>query len=48
MRTITTERLVMRPPTRDDFEDSAMMWGNADVVRHISVNTATREDAGRD
>jgi RimJ/RimL family protein N-acetyltransferase len=45
MRTITTERLVMRPPTRDDFEDSAMMWGNADVVRHISVNTATREDA---
>jgi RimJ/RimL family protein N-acetyltransferase len=45
MRTIITERLVMRPPRRDDFEDSATMWGDPDVVRHISVNPATREDA---
>jgi RimJ/RimL family protein N-acetyltransferase len=35
----------MRPPARDDFEDSAMMWGDPGVVRHINTNPITREDA---
>jgi RimJ/RimL family protein N-acetyltransferase len=45
MRTITTPRLVLRPPTRDDFEDSATLWGDSEVVRFIGGKPATREDA---
>ena len=45
MRTITTARLVMRPPTRDDFEDSAMLWADPEIVRYIGGKPATREEA---
>ena len=43
-RILTTDRLVMRPPTRDDFEDSAACWGNAEVVRFIGGRVFTREE----
>ena len=33
----------MRPPTRDDFEDSVAMWGDPIVVRHIGYKPFTRE-----
>lgn len=45
MRTITTERLVMRPPGRDDFEDSAATWSDPEVVRFIGGKPFTREEA---
>jgi RimJ/RimL family protein N-acetyltransferase len=45
MRTIETERLVMRPPTRDDFEDCAMLWADPEVVRYVGGKPSTREDA---
>jgi RimJ/RimL family protein N-acetyltransferase len=45
MRTIITERLIMRPPTRDDFEDCAMQWADPEVVRHIGGKPFTREES---
>ncbi len=45
MRTITTDRLVMRPPARDDFEDCARLWADPDVVRHIGGKPFTREES---
>ena len=45
MRTITTERLILRPPIRDDFEDCARLWADPDVVRFVGGKPATREDA---
>lgn len=46
MRTnITTERLVMRPPGREDFDDSAAAWSDPEVVRYIGGRTFTREEA---
>jgi RimJ/RimL family protein N-acetyltransferase len=44
MRTITTERLILRPPTRNDFEDCAMLWADPDVVRYIGGKPFTREE----
>jgi RimJ/RimL family protein N-acetyltransferase len=44
MRTLTTERLILRPPTRDDFEDCAALWGDADVVRFVGGKPSTREE----
>jgi RimJ/RimL family protein N-acetyltransferase len=40
---LQTERLILRPYTVADFEDSAAMWGDAEVVRYIGGQTATRE-----
>ena len=44
-RTITTERLIMRPPTGDDFEDCAGLWGDPDVVRFVGGKPSTREES---
>ena len=44
--TITTERLVMRPPARADFEDCAALWAHTDVVRYLGLaKPSTREEA---
>jgi RimJ/RimL family protein N-acetyltransferase len=40
---LSTERLILRPYTVRDFEDSAAMWGTAEVVRYIGGQPATRE-----
>jgi RimJ/RimL family protein N-acetyltransferase len=45
MRTITTDRLIMRPPTRDDFEDCAMLWADPEVVRYIGGKPSAREES---
>jgi RimJ/RimL family protein N-acetyltransferase len=42
---LTTDRLVLRPHTLDDFPALAALWSNPDVVRHISGTPATTEDA---
>jgi len=34
----------MRPHTLDDFEDSARLWADPEVVRHISGRPSTREE----
>ena len=31
--TLETARLLLAPPVLGDFEDSARMWGDADVTR---------------
>ena len=36
-------RLILRPYATTDFEESAAMWGNPDVVRFIGGQPATRE-----
>jgi RimJ/RimL family protein N-acetyltransferase len=41
---IDTERLTLRRPRLEDFEDSFAMWSNPEVVRYISGKPATRED----
>lgn len=45
MRSITTEHLIMRPPTRDDFEDCAMLWSDPEIVRYIGGKPFTREES---
>ena len=40
-----TERLSLRPPMLNDFEDSAAMWGDQAIVRHIGGRPFTREDS---
>lgn len=42
---LTTERLTLRPHTRDDFADSWAMWAEPAVVRHIGGTPSTREEA---
>lgn len=42
---LTTERLILRGHRIDDFEDSAALWGDPDVVRHISGRPSTVEEA---
>jgi RimJ/RimL family protein N-acetyltransferase len=44
-REFDTERLVLRVPTLDDFEESAAMWSNETVVRHIGGRPFTREES---
>jgi RimJ/RimL family protein N-acetyltransferase len=39
---LSTERLTLRPYTVTDFEESAAVWGDAEVVRYIG-QPATRE-----
>lgn len=40
-----TERLMLRGAVAGDFEDSAAMWGDPEVVRHIGGQTRDRQDA---
>ena len=41
---LRTDRLVLRPPTIDDFADSAAMWGDAAVARYIGGRPFTPEE----
>jgi RimJ/RimL family protein N-acetyltransferase len=41
---IDTERLTMRCPRLEDFEESLAMWADAQVVRYITGKPATAED----
>jgi len=43
--TLETERLVLRGHRMDDFDDSAAMWGDPAVTRHIGGKPSTREEA---
>ncbi len=40
-----TDRLVLRPHSVSDFDDSAGLWADPAVVRHISGNPSTREES---
>jgi RimJ/RimL family protein N-acetyltransferase len=42
---IDTARLVLRGPLFEDFAAYAAMWGDADVVRHITGEPLNRETA---
>jgi RimJ/RimL family protein N-acetyltransferase len=42
---LTTERLTLTPPTMADFEDSAALWADPEVVRFISGTPSTRTEA---
>ncbi len=39
-----TARLTLRPHTLADFEDSAALWGDAEVTRHIGGRPFSREE----
>ncbi|MFM0739273.1 GNAT family N-acetyltransferase [Paraburkholderia xenovorans] len=41
---LTTERLLMRPHTQDDFLDSYAMWSDPEVIRYIGGRPFTREE----
>ena len=41
---LLTERLVMSAHTRDDFDECAAMWGDADVTRYIGGRPFSREE----
>jgi RimJ/RimL family protein N-acetyltransferase len=41
---IETERLTLRGHQVEDFEDSAAMWGDPEVTRHIGGRPFTREE----
>ena len=42
---LETPRLRLRPHRREDFDESAAMWADETVVRHITGRPATREEA---
>lgn len=42
---LTTERLVLRATTVEDFEPSAAMWADEAVVRHIGGQPSSRADS---
>ena len=42
---LTTERLTLRPHGRADFEESAAMWADDGVTRHIGGRPFTREES---
>ncbi len=44
IHSIDTERLTLRRPRLDDFEESLAMWADPAVVRHISGKPTTREE----
>lgn len=44
-RIIETPRLVLRPHTRADFDESAALWADPAVTRFIGGKPATREEA---
>lgn len=41
---IETERLVLTGPSREDFDDSAAMWGDPEVTRYIGGKPFSREE----
>jgi RimJ/RimL family protein N-acetyltransferase len=43
--TLTTARLTLSPPRASDFEDSAAMWSDPLVVRHVGGRTSTPEES---
>jgi RimJ/RimL family protein N-acetyltransferase len=43
--TLQTARLTLAPVGLADFEDSAAMWGDRDVVRYLGGRPSTRQDA---
>jgi len=42
---LTTTRLRLRAHELEDFEPSAVMWGDAEVVRHVGGRPFTREES---
>jgi RimJ/RimL family protein N-acetyltransferase len=42
---IETDRLVLRPPEPGDFEETAALWADPQVVRFISGKPSTREES---
>jgi len=42
---LETDRLVLRPPQRADFDDIYAMWSDLSVVRHVTGNAFTKEEA---
>jgi len=42
---LTTARLTLSPPEASDFEDSAAMWSDPLVVRHVGGRTSTPEES---
>jgi RimJ/RimL family protein N-acetyltransferase len=42
--TLETERLILRPHRREDFDACAAMWANPEVVRYIGGKPFTREE----
>ncbi len=42
---LTTARLTLTPPERSDFEDSAAMWSDPLIVRHVGGRTSTPEES---
>ena len=42
---LTTARLTLTPPELSDFEDSAAMWSDPMVTRHIGGRTSTPEES---
>ena len=42
---LTTARLTLAPPQASDFEDSAAMWSDPLVVRHVGGRTSTPEES---
>jgi len=43
--TLETDRLTMRPPELDDFEDIVALWADPEVVRYIGGKPSTREES---
>lgn len=44
-REIDTERLTLRLPTLKDFGDSALMWSDQAIIRHVGGRPFTREES---
>ena len=42
---LETDRLVLRPPQQADFNDIYAMWSDLTVVRHVTGNAFTKEEA---
>jgi RimJ/RimL family protein N-acetyltransferase len=42
---LTTARLILRGPRRDDFADCAAMWSDPEVTRFISGRPSTQEES---
>jgi RimJ/RimL family protein N-acetyltransferase len=42
-----TDRLLLRPPTPEDLDDAAAMWGDPQVVRFVGQRTFSREETWR-
>ncbi len=42
--TVDTERLTLRGPRLEDFEESFAMWGDPEVTRYIGGKPSTREE----